>query len=65
VQEEYTREGLAMVYVEFVDNKSVLDMFLMKPVGLLALLDEECNFPKATDVSLVRTCLLIEKLIYL
>jgi len=29
-------------------------MLLAKPVGLLALLDEESNFPKATDHSLVR-----------
>jgi myosin heavy subunit len=29
-------------------------MFLAKPVGVLALLDEESNFPKATDATLVR-----------
>ncbi|KAJ8320834.1 hypothetical protein KUTeg_002421 [Tegillarca granosa] len=28
-------------------------MFLMKPLGLLALLDEESHFPKATDFTLV------------
>ena len=28
-------------------------MFLMKPIGLLALLYEESHFPKATDLSLV------------
>ena len=28
-------------------------MFLMKPMGLLALLDEESHFPKATDWTLV------------
>jgi len=40
--------------VEFTDNRCVLDLLLGKPVGLLALLDEESNFPKATDNSLVR-----------
>ena len=36
-----------------MDNRVVLDMFLAKPVGLLALLDEESNFPKGTDATLV------------
>ena len=40
--------------IEFTDNRCVLDLLLAKPVGLLALLDEESNFPKATDSSLVR-----------
>ena len=37
----------------FVDNRPLFDMFLMKPMGLLALLDEESHFPKATDLTLV------------
>ena len=32
----------------FIDNHPLLDMFLMKPMGLLALLDEASHFPKAT-----------------
>lgn len=28
-------------------------MFLSKPMGLLALLDEESRFPRATDKSLI------------
>ena len=39
--------------ITFVDNRPLLDMFLMKPMGLLALLDEERHFPKATDLTLV------------
>ena len=39
--------------IKFVDNRPLLDMFLMKPMGLLALLDEESHFPKATDLTLV------------
>ena len=31
----------------------MLDMFLSKPVGMLALLDEESHFPKATSQTLV------------
>lgn len=37
----------------YVDNRPILDMVLSKPVGLLALLDEESHFPKATDSTLV------------
>ena len=29
------------------------DLFLGKPLGLLSLLDEQSNFPQATDTSLV------------
>lgn len=52
-QQEYRAEGLEGVDISFVDNRPLLDMFLMKPLGLLALLDEESHFPKATDMSLV------------
>ena len=39
--------------VNFTDNRPVLDMFLAKPLGLLALLDEESRFPQASDRTLV------------
>ena len=39
--------------ISYVDNRAVLDMFLVKPMGLLSLLDEESNFPKATDLTLI------------
>lgn len=51
-QQEYEAEGVEGVEVDFEDNRPVLDMFLMKPMGLLALLDEESLFPKGTDQSL-------------
>ena len=54
LQQEYVNEGIhAEDEISFVDNRPVLDMFLAKPVGLLALLDEESNFPKATDKTLI------------
>ena len=39
--------------ITFIGNRPLLDMFLMKRMGLLALLDEASHFPKATDLTLV------------
>lgn len=39
--------------VAFNDNQPVLDMLLSKPVGLLALLDEESRFPQSTDRTMI------------
>ena len=46
-------EGVPVDLVEFSDNRPVLDMLLSRPMGLLALLDEESRFPRASDRSLV------------
>ena len=53
LQQEYMNEGVDGSVITFIDNRPLLDMFLMKPMGLLALLDEESHFPKATDLTLV------------
>ncbi|XP_023978049.1 myosin-IIIb [Physeter macrocephalus] len=50
---EYQNEGIDVTPVEYEDNRPLLDMFLQKPLGLLALLDEESRFPQATDQTLV------------
>ncbi|XP_069926810.1 myosin-IIIb isoform X2 [Oryctolagus cuniculus] len=55
-QVEYQSEGIDAVPVEYEDNRPLLDMFLQKPLGLLALLDEESRFPQATDQTLVDKC---------
>ncbi|KAK7115853.1 myosin-IIIb-like isoform X2 [Littorina saxatilis] len=52
-QEEYMKEGIDWTEIKFVDNKPLLDLFLTKPIGMLALLDEESLFPKGTDQSYV------------
>ncbi|KAM5280123.1 myosin-IIIb [Ctenodactylus gundi] len=52
-QVEYQNEGVDAITVEYEDNRPLLDMFLQKPLGLLALLDEESRFPQATDQTLV------------
>ena len=50
----YAAEGLELGSdILFSDNKAALDMFFRRPIGLLALLDEECNFPKASAKSLL------------
>lgn len=51
---EYMAEGIPVDLVEFSDNRPVLDMLLSRPLGLLALLDEESRFPRATDRTFIR-----------
>eukprot|EP00053_Salpingoeca_punica_P018641 m.183565 g.183565 ORF g.183565 m.183565 type:complete len:1283 (-) comp17476_c0_seq4:480-4328(-) len=51
--EECLAQGIVGTESMCSDNKSTIDMFLSKPIGLFALLDEESHFPSATDESLV------------
>ncbi|XP_077997309.1 myosin-IIIb-like [Glandiceps talaboti] len=52
-QQEYLSEGIDADLITYEDNRPLLDMFLQKPMGMLALLDEESRFPEATDQTLV------------
>ncbi|KEH35883.1 myosin-15 isoform X2 [Medicago truncatula] len=47
-QEEYKKEEIEWSYIEFIDNQDVLDLIEKKPIGIIALLDEACMFPKST-----------------
>ncbi|KAH0884639.1 hypothetical protein HID58_060735 [Brassica napus] len=47
-QGEYEKEEIDWSYVEFVDNKDVVDLIEKKPGGIIALLDEACMLPKST-----------------
>ncbi|EFJ10011.1 hypothetical protein SELMODRAFT_184226 [Selaginella moellendorffii] len=47
-QDEYTKEAIDWSYIEFIDNQDVLDLIEKKPLGIIALLDEACMFPKST-----------------
>uniref|UniRef100_A0A8C5C3A0 Myosin-9 n=1 Tax=Gadus morhua TaxID=8049 RepID=A0A8C5C3A0_GADMO len=55
-QEEYQREGIEWSFIDFgLDLQPCIDLIERStgPPGVLALLDEECWFPKATDKSFV------------
>ncbi|XP_077574335.1 myosin-9-like [Stigmatopora nigra] len=55
-QEEYQREGIDWSFIDFgLDLQPCIDLIEKHsgPPGILALLDEECWFPKATDKSFV------------
>uniref|UniRef100_A0A8D3BTV6 Myosin heavy chain 11 n=1 Tax=Scophthalmus maximus TaxID=52904 RepID=A0A8D3BTV6_SCOMX len=55
-QEEYQREGIEWNFIDFgLDLQPCIELIERpnNPPGILALLDEECWFPKATDISFV------------
>eukprot|EP00040_Diaphanoeca_grandis_P033276 m.203418 g.203418 ORF g.203418 m.203418 type:complete len:2409 (+) comp32853_c0_seq4:216-7442(+) len=49
--EDMKNEGIRVANHTFFDNKPILDLFLKRPGGLFAILDEESFFPKATDLT--------------
>ncbi|KAM7442344.1 Unconventional myosin-X [Porites harrisoni] len=51
-QLEYNREGLEWTDIDWMDNGECLDL-IEKKLGVLALIDEESNFPKGTDESML------------
>ncbi|KAK3241344.1 hypothetical protein CYMTET_48878 [Cymbomonas tetramitiformis] len=48
-QEEYRREGIEWVDVDFKDNYGCVEVIEMKGVGILPALDEQCAMPRGTD----------------
>ncbi|CAL8301559.1 unnamed protein product [Merluccius merluccius] len=59
-QEEYKREGIEWTFIDFgLDLQPCIELIERpnNPPGILALLDEECWFPKATDLSFVEKLL--------
>ena len=48
-QIEYQREKIEWSFIEFPDNQDRLDLIEHKQTGILALLEDECKLPKATD----------------
>uniref|UniRef100_A0A1A8U1B3 Myosin IXB n=1 Tax=Nothobranchius furzeri TaxID=105023 RepID=A0A1A8U1B3_NOTFU len=52
-QEEYQAEGITWHNIDYTDNVGCIHLISKKPTGLLYLLDEESNFPRATDETLL------------
>ncbi|KAI5609831.1 unconventional myosin-IXb [Silurus asotus] len=52
-QEEYQAEGITWHNIDYTDNVGCIHLISKKPTGLLYLLDEESNFPHATDITLL------------
>jgi len=45
-QQEYAREDIVWKNIDFNDNQNTLDVLAIKPLNILALIDEESHFPK-------------------
>ncbi|KAL3097199.1 hypothetical protein niasHT_030194 [Heterodera trifolii] len=51
-QEEYAREGIQWTFIDFgLDLQACIEL-IEKPMGIIAMLDEECIVPKASDNTL-------------
>ncbi|KYN10968.1 Myosin-XV [Trachymyrmex cornetzi] len=55
-QQEYAKEKIDWTTINYTDNLPVIHLIAKKPVGILHLLDDESNFPKATDLSFLEKC---------
>ncbi|XP_063042688.1 myosin-16-like [Engraulis encrasicolus] len=50
-QEEYKKEGIDWVFIDFgLDLQACIEL-LEKPMGIFSVLEEQCVFPKATDAT--------------
>uniref|UniRef100_A0A3Q3N3P0 Unconventional myosin-VIIa-like n=1 Tax=Mastacembelus armatus TaxID=205130 RepID=A0A3Q3N3P0_9TELE len=52
-QAEYLKEDIVWNNINYNDNQDILDLLAGKPCNLLALIDEESNFPKGSDLTLL------------
>lgn len=55
-QQEYAKEKIQWQNISYTDNQPVINLIAKKPIGVLHLLDDESNFPKATDGSFLEKC---------
>lgn len=47
----YKSEGIDVSSITFTDNREIIGLIEDRPLGVLALLDEACLFPRSTDKS--------------
>ncbi|XP_034444806.1 unconventional myosin-IXAa-like isoform X2 [Hippoglossus hippoglossus] len=52
-QEEYRSEGITWHNIDYIDNSGCINLISKKPTALFHLLDEECNFPQASNQTLL------------
>merc|ERR1712142_926793 len=50
-QEEYKREGIHWETIDFGMDLAATIELIEKPLGIMSTLEEECMFPKATDMT--------------
>lgn len=64
-QVEYEKERLSLVpeldqfcgsYQTQIPSLNLVNLIGKKPLGILPILDDECNFPKGTDISFIEKC---------
>nr|XP_002119856.2 myosin heavy chain, cardiac muscle isoform [Ciona intestinalis] len=48
-QEEYKKEGIDWVFIDFGMDLAACIELIEKPLGIMSILEEECMFPKASD----------------
>ncbi|KAG7203587.1 hypothetical protein KM043_013630 [Ampulex compressa] len=53
-QGEYRKQGIRWTDIGYSDNSGCLNLIEGKPNGLLCLLDDQCNFPGATNETLLQ-----------
>ncbi|XP_037547575.1 unconventional myosin-IXAa isoform X2 [Nematolebias whitei] len=52
-QEEYRAESISWRNIDYIDNTGCISLISKKPTALFHLLDEESNFPQATNQTLL------------
>ncbi|XP_062409595.1 myosin heavy chain, fast skeletal muscle-like [Sardina pilchardus] len=50
-QEEYKKEGIEWEFIDFGMDLAACIELIEKPMGVFAILEEECMFPKASDTT--------------